>query len=132
MPPTDFATHAETVALFRYGLIADLRDARLALMAKIDAMEEDLSGMDLLTVSLEKHGNEIQRSARWHEATESQRHDAQLEWQIIKRVLEAAPRKPAEATPERLTNLYSAMRALEGHRGEAAARRAAERSADCD
>ena len=113
-------------------LIADLRDARLALMAKIDAMEEDLSGMDLLTVSLEKHGNEIQRSARWHEATESQRHDAQLEWQIIKRVLEAAPRKPAEATPERLTNLYSAMRALEGHRGEAAARRAAERSADCD
>ncbi len=28
MPPTDFATHAETVALFRYGLIADLRDVR--------------------------------------------------------------------------------------------------------
>jgi putative transposase len=29
MPPTDFATHADTVALFRYGLIADLRDVRL-------------------------------------------------------------------------------------------------------
>lgn len=28
MPPTDFATHADTVALFRYGLIADLRDVR--------------------------------------------------------------------------------------------------------
>jgi len=28
MPPTDFATRAETVALFRYGLIADLRDVR--------------------------------------------------------------------------------------------------------
>jgi hypothetical protein len=28
MPPTDFAAHAETVALFRYGLIADLRDVR--------------------------------------------------------------------------------------------------------
>ena len=28
MAPTDFATHAETVALFRYGLIADLRDVR--------------------------------------------------------------------------------------------------------
>ena len=28
MPPTDFTTHAETVALFRYGLIADLRDVR--------------------------------------------------------------------------------------------------------
>lgn len=28
MAPTDFATHAETVALFRYGLIADLRDLR--------------------------------------------------------------------------------------------------------
>jgi transposase InsO family protein len=26
--PTDFPTHAETVALFRYGLIADLRDVR--------------------------------------------------------------------------------------------------------
>ncbi len=28
MPPTDFATHTDDVALFRYGLIADLRDAR--------------------------------------------------------------------------------------------------------
>ena len=28
MPTPDFATHAETVALFRYGLIADLRDVR--------------------------------------------------------------------------------------------------------
>jgi len=28
MPTSDFATHAETVALFRYGLIADLRDVR--------------------------------------------------------------------------------------------------------
>ena len=27
-PPTDVTTHAETVALFRYGLIADLRDLR--------------------------------------------------------------------------------------------------------
>ena len=26
--PTDFATHADTVALFRYGLIADLREVR--------------------------------------------------------------------------------------------------------
>lgn len=28
MPTSDFATHADTVALFRYGLIADLRDVR--------------------------------------------------------------------------------------------------------
>lgn len=28
MPLTDCTTHAETVALFRYGLIADLRDVR--------------------------------------------------------------------------------------------------------
>jgi hypothetical protein len=113
-------------------LLADMRAAETAIEAEIAAKRETLTGLTLLEMSVEQRGGELQRRARWHEATESQRHDAQLEWQIIKRVLEAAPRKPAEATPERLTNLYSAMRALEGHRGEAAARRAAERSADCD